>query len=136
KFVAGCMNSGHSKEFAERYFDTIEPFADYSFNKSHSVGYGLVAYQTAWLKANYPVQYLAALLTSVKTNLDKAAVYLNECRLLDIPVLVPDVNASQIDFACENNSIRFGLSAVRNVGEGVAGLLIEEREANGPFTDF
>jgi len=94
KFVDGCLRNGHSKEFAERYFDKIEPFADYSFNKSHTVGYGYITYQTAWLKANYPVQYLAALLTSVKTNLDKAAVYLNECRQLDIPVLVPDVNAS------------------------------------------
>ena len=104
----------------------IEPFADYSFNKSHSVGYGFITYQTAWLKANYPVQYLAALLTSVKTNLDKAAVYLNECRLLEIPVLVPDVNASASDFSASSatraNAIRFGLSAVRNVGEGVAAL--------------
>ena len=82
-------------------FDVIEPFADYSFPKAHATGYGLIAYQTAWLKANFPVQYLAALLTSVKTNLDKAAVYLNECRLLDIPVLVPDVNASASDFSCE-----------------------------------
>jgi DNA polymerase-3 subunit alpha len=160
KFVAGCINNGHSKEFAESYFDTIEPFADYSFNKSHTVGYGYVTYQTAWLKANFPVQYLAALLTSVKTNLDKAAVYLGECRKLEIPVLVPDVNASMSDFSCENtkggeagadaaelrtakrggrgdvDAIRFGLSAVRNVGEGVAGLLIEERTENGPFEDF
>src|SRR5262249_13035785 len=120
----------------ERYFDTIEPFADYSFNRSHTVGYGYITYQTAWLKANYPVQYLAALLTSVKTNLDKAAVYLSECRQLEIPVLVPDVNASESDFSCEQVSIRFGLSAVRNVGEGVSGLLIAERDANGPFTDF
>ena len=136
KFVDGCVRNGHSSQFAERYFDTIEPFADYSFNKSHSVGYGYITYQTAWLKANYPVQYLAAVLTSVKTNLDKAAVYLNECRQLDIPVLVPDINRSESDFACEENAIRFGLSAVRNVGEGVASLLIEERNANGPFTDF
>jgi DNA polymerase III subunit alpha len=136
KFVTGCLQNGHSEEFAEKYFDTVEPFADYSFNKSHSVGYGLITYQTAWLKANYPVQYLAALLTSVKTNLDKAAVYLGECRQLDIPVLVPDVNASFSDFSCEGHAIRFGLSAVRNVGEGVSGLLIEEREAGGSFTDF
>ena len=72
-------------------------------------GYGLVTYQTAWLKANYPVQYLAALLTSVKSNLDKAAVYLGECRQRDIPVLVPDVNSSFSDFSCEGNAIRFGL---------------------------
>jgi DNA polymerase-3 subunit alpha len=136
KFVAGCVSNGHTEEFAERYFTTIEPFADYSFNKSHSVGYGFITYQTAWLKANHPVPYLAALLTSVKTNLDKAAVYLNECRQLDIPVLVPDVNASFSDFSCEEHAIRFGLSAVRNVGEGVSALLIEERERGGPFADF
>jgi len=136
KFVAGCVRNGHSKEFAESYFDKIEPFADYSFNKSHSVGYGFITYQTAWLKANFPVQYLAALLTSVRTNLDKAAVYLGECRQLDIPVLVPDVNASYSDFSCEGRAIRFGLSAVRNVGEGVSHLLIEERERSGPYTDF
>jgi DNA polymerase-3 subunit alpha len=136
KFVEGCVRNGHSEDFAERYFDTIEPFADYSFNKSHSVGYGFITYQTAWLKANHPVPYLAALLTTVKTNLDKAAVYLGECRQLDIPVLVPDVNASYSDFSCEGHAIRFGLSAVRNVGEGVSALLIEERERGGPFTDF
>jgi len=136
KFVDGCMRNGHSKEFAERYFDKIEPFADYSFNKSHSTGYGKVTYQTAWLKANYPVPYLAALLTSVKTNLDKAAVYLGDCRQHDIPVLVPDVNRSFSDFTCEGHAIRFGLSAVRNVGEGVSGLLIAEREENGPYADF
>jgi DNA polymerase-3 subunit alpha len=140
KFVEGCVRNGVDADFAENYFDKIEPFADYSFNKSHAVGYGKITYQTAWLKANYPVPYLAALLTSVKTNLEKAAVYLNECRQLDIPVLVPCVNASMSDFACEiggeKDSIRFGLSAVRNVGEGVSELLIEERTANGPFVDF
>jgi DNA polymerase-3 subunit alpha len=143
KFVSGCEANGHSKQFAEQYFDTIEPFADYSFNKSHSVGYGLVAYQTAWLKANYPVQYLAALLTSVKSNLDKAAVYINECRLLEIPVLNPCVNDSESDFAVRfgegetypNGAIRFGLSAVRNVGEGAAEMLLRAR-ADGPFLDF
>jgi DNA polymerase III subunit alpha len=142
KFVAGCERAGYGPEFGNDMFDVIEPFADYSFPKAHATGYGLITYQTAWLKANYPVQYLAALLTSVKTNLDKAAVYLNECRLLDIPVLVPDVNASAGDFSCEFGdgrtlgSVRFGLSAVRNVGEGVAALIIQERQASGPFTDF
>ncbi len=142
KFVAGCERGGYGPEFGSEMFAVIEPFADYSFPKAHATGYGLIAYQTAWLKANYPVQYLAALLTSVKTNLDRAAVYLNECRLLDIPVLVPDVNASVSDFSCEFGdgfrigAVRFGLSAVRNVGEGVSALIIAEREANGPFTDF
>src|SRR5436305_2860341 len=79
KFVDGCVAQGHTREFGEEMFDIIEPFADYSFNKSHSVGYGFVAYQTAYLKANYPVEYLAALLTSVKANKDQTEVYLNEC---------------------------------------------------------
>jgi DNA polymerase-3 subunit alpha len=141
RFVSGCVANGHSPAFAESYFDAIEPFADYSFNKSHSVGYGFVAYQTAYLKANYPVQYLAALLTSVKSNQDKAAVYLNECRQLGIPVLVPDVNDSVSDFSVQldgsgSGAIRFGLSAVRNVGEGVTELVLSERAERGPFTDF
>ena len=99
KFVDGCVAQGHDRAFGERMFDIIEPFADYSFNKSHSVGYGFVAYQTAYLKANHPREYLAALLTSVKGDKDKSAIYLNECRQLDIPVLVPDVNESEMDFA-------------------------------------
>jgi DNA polymerase-3 subunit alpha len=144
KFVAGCIANGLAPEFAERYFDTVEPFADYSFNKSHSVGYGFVAYQTAYLKANFPVQYLAALLTSVKTNLDKAAVYINECRLLDIPVRNPSVNASSVDFDVHfddpsnrsTGSILFGLSAVRNVGDGVAEQIVAARDEGGPFADF
>ena len=153
RFVEGCLGNGHDRHFAEAYFDKIEPFADYSFNKSHSVGYGYVAFQTAYLKANYPVHYLAALLTSVKTNLDKAAVYLAECRTLDIPVLVPDVNRSVSDFSVEvreqpmgvregepaptgPNAIRFGLSAVRNVGEGVAAQIVAARSADGDFVDF
>jgi len=141
KFVAGCEATGYGAELGERWFDIIEPFADYAFNKSHSYGYGYVAYQTAYLKANYPVEYLACLLTSVKANLDKAAVYLNECRQMGIPVLVPDVNVSQSDFVAVfdedgNGSIPFGLSAVRNVGEGLVSLIIAEREANGPFADF
>ena len=98
KFVDGCVAQGHERAFGEQMFDTIEPFADYSFNKSHTVGYGLVTYQTAYLKANHPREYLAALLTSVKGDKDKSAVYLNECRQMEIPVLVPDVNESAMDF--------------------------------------
>ncbi len=146
KFVDGCEAQGYGREFGEKMFDIIEPFADYSFNKSHSVGYGFVAYQTAYLKANYPREYLAALLTSVKGDKDKSAIYLNECRQLEIPVLVPDVNESEMDFAVVHplgddgepsaGSVRFGLSAVRNVGEGVVGKIIEARRETGPFTDF
>ncbi len=135
KFVDGCEAQGYGREFGERMFDIIEPFADYSFNKSHSVGYGFVAYQTAYLKANHPHEYLAALLTSVKGDKDKSAVYLNECRQLDIPVLVPDVNQSDMDFVVTDGSIRFGLSAVRNVGEGVVAKILEARD-DGPFVDF
>jgi DNA polymerase-3 subunit alpha len=141
KFVEGCDTAGYGREIGSALFDVIEPFADYAFNKSHSYGYGLIAYQTAYLKAHYPVEYLAALLTSVKTNLDKAAIYLNECRQMGIEVLVPDVNISMSDFtafdkADGTRAIAFGMSAVRNVGEGLVGLMLEERDANGPFGDF
>jgi DNA polymerase III subunit alpha len=142
-FVAGCEATGYGRPLGTRWFDIIEPFADYAFAKSHAYGYGLIAYQTAYLKANFPIEYFAALLTSVKTNLDKAAVYLNECRLMGIEVLVPDVNVSDSDFVAvldptgaTAGSIPFGLSAVRNVGEGLVGLIVSERDANGPFADF
>ena len=151
KFVEACAATGYGETIGTKLFDIIEPFADYAFGKSHSYGYGLVAYQTAWLKAHHPIEYLAALLTSVKTSQDKAAVYLAECRQLGIKVLVPDVNVSSIDFAALGADeapagstlppgtiglIPFGLSAVRNVGEGLVGNIIQEREKNGPFTDF
>ncbi|GMU79148.1 MAG: DNA polymerase III subunit alpha [Acidimicrobiia bacterium] len=136
KFVDGCVAQGYEREFGERIFDTIEPFADYSFNKSHSVGYGYLAYQTAYLKANYPVEFLAALLTSVKANKDQTAVFLNECRQMDIAVLVPDVNESESDFSVHGDAIRFGMSAVRNVGEGVVKLIVAAREEGGRFEDF
>src|SRR5207249_9102534 len=117
KFVEGCERTGYGRELGTSLFDTIEPFADYAFNKSHSYGYGFVAYQTAYLKAHFPVEYLAALLTSVKDDKDKTAVYLNECRVLGIPVLVPDVNVAESDFVGKGGSIPFGMSAIRNVGE-------------------
>ena len=143
-FVDGCEEQGYGRELGEELFDTMEPFADYAFNKSHSYGYGFVSYQTAYLKANYPVEYLACLLTSVKSNLEKAGIYLNECRQLGINVLVPDVNRSEMDFTsipdpdpeAPHNAIPFGLSAVRNVGEGLVELIIRERSENGPFESF
>ena len=136
KFVAGCVAQGHTAEFAEQMFGVIEPFADYSFPKAHATGYGLIAYQTAYLKANYPVEYLAALLTSVKTNKDQTAVFLNECRQMGIEVLVPDVNVSVSDFSVHDGEISFGLSAVRNVGEGVVVHIVAARDEGGPFIDF
>jgi DNA polymerase III subunit alpha len=145
KFIEGCEIAGYGSELGNQWFDIIEPFADYAFNRSHAFGYGYVAYQTAFLKANYPAEYLAALLTSVKANLDKAAIYLAECRTMGISVEVPDINRSESDFTPvvetddarnEKLSIVFGLSAVRNVGEGLVAHIVAEREANGPFTDF
>ena len=142
KFVAGCVAQGYGEGLGTDLFDIIEPFADYAFNKSHSYGYGLVAYQTAWLKAHHPTEYMAALLTSVKDNKDKTAVYLAECRSRGIAVVPPDVNRSVADFAPdrsgdrEGQAILFGLAAVRNVGEGLVERIVAEREAAGPFADF
>jgi len=145
KFVAGCEAEGYGRELGTKLFDIIEPFADYAFNKSHSYGYGLVAYQTAYLKAHWPVEYLSALLTSVADDKDKTAVYLAEARNLGITVATPDVNASGVGFTplpseegngAKGGRIRFGLAAIRNVGESVAASIIAERERNGAFSSF
>ena len=141
RFVDSCVANGYTRELGEKWFDIIEPFADYAFAKSHAYGYGYIAYQTAYLKANYPTEYLAALLTSVRENLDRAGVYLAECRARSITVSVPDVNRSAADFTPVVDgdgpgTILFGLAAVRNVGTGVAESIVAEREANGPFADF
>jgi DNA polymerase-3 subunit alpha len=136
KFVAACERNGYGAELGSTIFDIIEPFADYAFRKSHAFCYGKVAYQTAWLKANHPVEYLAALLTSVKDDKDKTAVYLAECRTMGVDVLVPDINKSMSDFVAVDGKIPFGLSAIRNVGEGLVGQIVAERDANGTFADF
>ena len=147
KFIAGCITEGYGEELGTQLFDIIEPFADYAFNKSHSYGYGLVAYQTAWLKAHFPVEYMSALLTSVKDNKDKTAVYLAECRSMGIDVLVPDVNRSLAEFAPDitvdedgtrrpEQAIVFGLAAVRNVGESLVERIVAERNSNGGFEDI
>ncbi|MCL4395123.1 MAG: DNA polymerase III subunit alpha, partial [Chloroflexi bacterium] len=116
--------------------DLIVEFASYGFNKSHSAAYAFVAYQTAYLKAHYPSEFMASLLTSVKGNKDKVAQYVNECRNLGIEVLPPDVNESYSDFTVVGDSIRFGLSAVRNVGEGAIERIIVEREKGGSFSSI
>ena len=139
KFVAGCESSGYGADLGTKLFDIIEPFADYAFNKSHAYGYGLVTYQTAWLKAHHPVEYLAALLTSVKDDKDKTAVYLAECRALGIEVMVPNVNLSTAEFTPDaggGRRIVFGLAAVRNVGESLVERIVAEREQGGPYGDF
>ncbi|MDQ4089698.1 MAG: DNA polymerase III subunit alpha, partial [Actinomycetota bacterium] len=136
RFVEACDKNGYGSALGTALFDVIEPFADYAFPKAHAYCYGMVAYQTAWLKANHPVEYLAALLTSVKDDKDKTAVYLAECRTMGVEVMVPDINRSMSDFVAVDRKIPFGLSAIRNVGEGLVAQIVAEREANGPFTDF
>jgi DNA polymerase III subunit alpha len=139
-FEDGCEKTGYGRELGKKIFDIIEPFADYAFNKSHSYGYGFISYQTAYLKANFPAEYLAALLTSSRDDKDKTAVYLAEARNSNITVTVPDVNFSLSEFATTvregTPTILFGMSAVRNVGEGIVNPIVAEREANGPYTDF
>jgi len=139
-FENGCENAGYGRELGKELFDIIENFADYAFAKSHAYGYGLITYQTAYLKAHYPVEYLACLLTSVKTNYDKAAVYLADARASNITVLTPDINKSGVNFAPVNSDqglqITFGLSAIRNVGEGLVSLVVANRDNDGPFTSF
>ena len=143
KFVAGCETTGYGTQVGTMLFDMIEPFADYAFNKSHSYGYGYVSYQTAWLKAHHPTEYFAALLTSVRDDKDKTAVYLSECRTIGVEVLVPDINLSHSEFTAiraggkaAKGAIPFGLSSIRNVGEGLVERVVIEREAGGPFSDF
>ena len=136
QFIAGCVANGYTEQLGKELFGFIEHFAGYGFNKSHSAAYALVAYQTAWLKVHHPAEYMAALLTSAKRDKDRTAVYLHECRLMGIPVLVPDVNVSESDFVGRDGHISFGLSAIRNVGEAVVDLVVLEREKNGPFVSF
>jgi DNA polymerase-3 subunit alpha len=136
KFVDGAERQGYGRALGDAIFDKIEPFADYAFPKGHAYGYALIGYQNAWLKANYPVEYMAALLTSFREDKDKAALYLNEARLMGITVGVPDVNESFAEYApslTADNTILFGLAAVRNVGEALVEKIVRERESNGPF---
>jgi len=134
KFIERAVGRKVKAGDAGKVFDQMEFFAGYGFNKSHSAAYALVAYRTAWLKAHYPVHFMAALLTTEKGNTDKLVQYVNECREMAIPVLAPDVNTSSLDFAVEGERVRFGLSAIKNVGEGAIESLLEaRRRLNRPF---
>jgi DNA polymerase-3 subunit alpha len=135
-FAEGMQANEFSAGAIKALWDTVLPFADYAFNKSHAAGYGMVSYWTAYLKANYPAEYMAGLLTSVGDDKDKAAVYLADCRKLGITVLPPDVNESGLNFASVGQDIRYGLGAVRNVGANVVTSLISTRSDKGKFTDF
>ena len=137
KFIAGCAeHSGISAELAETIWSKIELFAGYGFNKSHSAAYGVVSYYTAYLKANYPVEFMAAVLTSELENADKIAFLISACREMGISILPPDVNSSGISFSVDGPNIRFGLGAIKGMGEGAAGKIIESRRKEGKFKSF
>ena len=135
-FEAGMQANGYSAAAIKALWDILVPFSDYAFNKSHTAAYGLVSYWTGYLKANYPAEYMAALLTSVRDDKDKSALYLNECRHMGIKVLPPDVNSSIAQFAAVGSDIRFGLEAIRNVGRNVVDAIVAAREAKGAFVSF
>ena len=135
-FSGGMKERGYSEAAIKTLWDILLPFSDYAFNKAHSAAYGLVSYWTAYLKANYPAEYMAALLTSVRDDKDKSAIYLNECRRMKIQVLPPDVNESAANFTPVGTDIRFGLTAVRNVGGNVVDGIVTAREEKGRYTDF
>jgi DNA polymerase-3 subunit alpha len=137
-FSKGMRENGYSDAAIKKVWDVFVPFAEYAFNRAHTACYGMIAYQNAYLKANYPTEYMAGLLTTFENAQGKLAIYLAECARMGIKVEVPDVNRSGIDFVPDpkNNSILFGLGAVRNVGEGVAEEIIAAREEKGAFQDF
>ena len=135
-FEKGMTDNGFSKFAIDKLWETLIPFSDYAFNRAHSAGYGMVSYWTAYLKANYPTEYMAALLTSVRDDKDKSALYLNECRRMGIKVLPPDVNESQSNYTPLGNDIRFGLTAIRNVGENVVASIVANRAVAGRYESF
>jgi DNA polymerase-3 subunit alpha len=134
KFLAGCAERKTSAAKAERVWELMEKFAGYGFNKSHAAAYALVAYQTAYFKANYPVEFMAALLTSEMGDTDKIVKYIEECRAMGVEVKPPDVNASSVQFSVHDDAIRFGLAAIKNVGEAAMESILRTRAADGPFT--
>jgi DNA polymerase-3 subunit alpha len=135
-FEAGMKSNGFGNAAIKRLWDVLIPFSDYAFNRAHSAGYGVVSYWTAYLKANYPTEYMAALLTSVRDDKDKSALYLSECRRMGIQVLPPDVNESDAEYTPRGTDIRFGLAAIRNVGEGVVASIKSGRDAKGRYQSF
>src|SRR2546427_5154886 len=133
KFLAGCAEKGTAAAKAERVWELMEKFAGYGFNKSHAAAYALVAYQTAYFKANYPVEFMAALLTSEMGDTDKIVKYIDECRAMDLRVQPPDVNVSAVQFSVAGDTICFGLAAIKNVGEAAMESILATRKQDGPF---
>jgi DNA polymerase-3 subunit alpha len=136
KFTDGCLVNGLTPAVAKQLWDDTEKSQDYSFNKSHAACYALIAYRTAWLRANHPCEYMAALISSVMNTKDRVPYYVNACDEMGIEVLPPDVNLSMTDFAVREGKIRFGLTAVKNVGEGAAEAIVRSREEHGPFASI
>lgn len=137
KFKEGIIENGGTKTLGERLWDLIRPFAQYGFNKAHACSYGMVAYQTAYMKANFPSEYMAALMTAESHNLDTIAEAVAECSRMGISVLPPDVNESGHDFTyIDDETVRFGLGVIKNLGDDMIRAIVEEREAEGPFTDL
>ncbi|RLC35559.1 DNA polymerase III subunit alpha [Candidatus Shapirobacteria bacterium] len=143
KFINGCVNNGLSQDKATHIFEMIEPFVGYGFNKAHACAYGMLAYRTAYMKANYPVEYMCALLTAEAEDLDKVSAGVEECRRMGVIVSPPDINKSLSGFEIESNpdsiekmAIRFGLNAIKNVGQAALDNIIDERKQNGPFKSF
>ncbi|MBN2221689.1 MAG: DNA polymerase III subunit alpha, partial [Vallitaleaceae bacterium] len=137
--IKGCVGNGIAVEAAEKIFNDMEDFAKYAFNKSHAAAYAIVAYQTAWLKCYYPVEFMAALITSVLGNPAKTAEYVSHLREMGIDLLPPDINEGFSRFTVKSNKIRFGLAAIKNVGKPIIDHMVAERQKNGPFlsmTDF
>ena len=135
-FEEGMRNNGFSSIAIEELWKTLIPFSDYAFNRAHSAGYGVLSFWTAYLKANYPTEYMAALLTSVRDDKDKSALYLNESRRMGIKVLPPDVNFSNAEYTPGGSDIRFGLTAIRNIGENVVASIVKNRNEKGSYTSF
>lgn len=139
KFLNGCVNNQIPKGLAERIFDFIEPFAGYGFNRSHAACYALIAYETAYMKAHYPAEFMAALLTADQENTDRVAIEIEECKAMGLSVALPDINESFASFTIvqdesgKQHSIRFGLRAIKNVGEHIVDVIVSERKNNGPF---
>ena len=134
--IPGAIANGVSEAAARTIYEDIKDFADYAYNKAHAVSYAMVTYYTAYLKCHYPKEYMAALLTSVLDNMTKTAAYIADCREMGIPLLYPDINASEDTFTVEEKGIRFGLGAVKNVGRGLIRQMVAERKRNGKFTSL
>ena len=134
--ITGCIRNGIDEKSANKIFDEMAEFAKYAFNKSHAACYAVVAYRTAYLKAYYPAEFMAAMLNSFLGNLDKVPIYINECKKKNIEILKPDINESFTKFTAKNNSIRFGLGSIKNVGLAAVDSIVKERETNGHYKDF